>query len=1141
MRRFFDKLKQSAGKGCVTLPAVCLQFPPGSATPPAFALRFPPPEYRGREYGPRRYAATGGHDRAGARAPKASLFVLVASYVAAGVLGASTARAKAEFTVTARPPATAPAAAPATAPAEAAAAGPVWLTNLDQGYKDAAKRGRPMLVIYGAAWCGPCRALEKEMDAPSVQSKLANWTLVHLDVDKPEPGAPAYAGPIPALRVLTAGGKPVASRDGYLSGEDLLRWLRESVPGSEPVDPDLVGAEAPDAEAVGRLVAKLAGADAAAREAAVHRLTPFPQAAAGAVAAVFEKGNLKTRLSALDLLTEWGAPTKGIDPWEPRTIDAARLEAIRKWATSVKPPATQPSGPPALLDSSRLDGARHDLAALLRASDPPEVRVLLDRLARVGPALLPEVLDRIKRATSDHDRERLTAVRYRLVATDSLALGWPGGLERLASADTQTRHDAADQLVKRATADDLPLLLQLFSDPDPLVREISLRGLEALGGPSATAALVNLLHDPVLNVRAAVLKQLAEEPSAEMADAVIGYIAQEKDADLLVHAVRVLRAARGAKAVTCLVGMTTHESWRVRAEAVDALAEIQQKDRVSSGAAQEQAAAAVTKLVEDPDGFVAGRALAAMKVFVSGSALKTMIETAKRRPELALEVVKMLASESGNDVSVSAALRGFCSHEKPAVRAAAVVALAFNSPRNCEKEIQAALRDTVTDVRVAGGNAAFSIFEISQPQNGYIEKPSFFGIGGGRVKVDSAEWLENFRTGKGRPEWTGGVIPDLQKMLKSADKSERLAAAQPLVAMGHEDEALPVVLAEANADAGVRVSATRLLPWLPWEKRLSWFNTLAAMPAVEGLVRNLAEHMAVMSDARAAEVLWGLLARKDAEAAQAVFSALQQSYTGQRYINSGDGQDALLKPMADAARAKVEGGSDEQRVVALALLLTAAPEEAAVQAKKICEDAKASAPLRLDGLHVLLLAQPAEEAERTATAAMAGDSPAARKMALSFLAMGGDALGQLHGSIYISYSIRRTVSYNGKPAVLKAPEGLTAEKLTPFLQGADHQDAAYAGYLLCLMGNRDGLPPLLQQWREQQKQRSNQWDRLAYRAIAALDDDAQTPVLEQIYKGYNQQSYYVREFYWTIRGMHGPAVLKLRKTIRDEVGMQQLQ
>jgi hypothetical protein len=107
------------------------------------------------------------------------------------------------------------------------------------------------------------------------------------------------------------------------------------------------------------------------------------------------------------------------------------------------------------------------------------------------------------------------------------------------------------------------------------------------------------------------------------------------------------------------------------------------------------------------------------------------------------------------------------------------------------------------------------------------------------------------------------------------------------------------------------------------------------------------------------------------------------------------------------------------------------------------------------------------------------------------------------------------------------------------LKSSDADEAAHAGYLLCLLGKNDGLPPLITYWKSHARNSST--TRLLYRAISALDDDGQTPVLAQIYAGFAKEPYMVREFYWTIRVMHGPQILKLRKKIRDEIGMEQLQ
>ena len=92
--------------------------------------------------------------------------------------------------------------------------------------------------------------------------------------------------------------------------------------------------------------------------------------------------------------------------------------------------------------------------------------------------LLPLVYAELAKQDTDAPRERLTALRYRLVAAPDLVLRWPGGIERLAATDLQTRVNAADEFARQAVAADEPLLLELFSDPAPLVREISLRALQ---------------------------------------------------------------------------------------------------------------------------------------------------------------------------------------------------------------------------------------------------------------------------------------------------------------------------------------------------------------------------------------------------------------------------------------------------------------------------------------------------------------------------------------------------------------------------------------------------------------------------------------------------------------------------------------
>jgi HEAT repeat protein len=170
------------------------------------------------------------------------------------------------------------------------------------------------------------------------------------------------------------------------------------------------------------------------------------------------------------------------------------------------------------------------------------------------------VYEALKTANTDQSRERLSHLRYRLVASDGLVLRWPGGVKRLASSDVATRHKAATELAEVAHADDEPLLLELFSDPDALVRELSLQALRSLVGDEPSAALARLLDDPEPNVRAAVLKQLTENPAPSLMPHVAKYVLKEQDSDLIVHAIRFLKEVKTSAATNTLIKLLDHES-----------------------------------------------------------------------------------------------------------------------------------------------------------------------------------------------------------------------------------------------------------------------------------------------------------------------------------------------------------------------------------------------------------------------------------------------------------------------------------------------------------------------------------------------------------------------------------------------------
>ena len=1133
--------------------------------------------------------------------------------------------------------------APAERPEVSAGAEPLpWLSSLDEGHRRALADRKPVLVHAGTAWCPNCRELEAQFETPAVQAELGRWTRVYVDVDRSAGDAEQLnVSLVPALRIRSPGGWTVASRDGYVSADELLGWLQTHYEAalSEPHDV-LLASGKPDAVAVVQLVGQFAERSPAVREAAVQRLLPHPDVARLAVVHVFREGSLASRLTALELLRAWRAPLEGIDPWRPETVTEERLRALQQWTDETVP---EPPRQPEALSEQQRALARDEIERMLRSTDA-EAGAIRERLARLGPALLSEVYDRLKQTAGDRDRERLLALRYRLVADDALVLRWPGGVTRLAATDSQQRQQAADELAKLATADDQPLLLELFSDPDPLVREISLRGLQHIGGKRAAAALVKLLADPEPNVRAAVLKQLEEDPRRSMVPEVAEYLKTEQDPDLIVHAIRFLRATGGPEALRSLMSLLGHDSWQVRAEAAAGIGNTDAPfprlsysrhlfatDDDETAALQADAYVALLELLDDPDAFVVSRAVEGLAGVDMAVAVEPLVEAAKRHPELAAGIVAILARGDNMRAKALGHLRRFSEDASPAIRAAAIEGLCQAAPQAVDKELARALKDPDSTVRTAAASAMFDVLESGRraaalamarqlnrsmdPFSGRFGLDPFAtGFGMDRRELaemmrmlkragaadaegepemageeeqeapaaaedaqrgdaaDSMEtpegeeptsetaegegapaddqpdspspghwddWLKDFYAGRGRPKWSTEMIPPLEGMLQAERAEERMAAALALVPLGKGDAALPVLLAAARSHAELFDAAAGGLPWLFWDDRLDVFTKLRDAAGGESGLSVLIDAMTQVPDRRATGPLWELLAdeKLTLAAASTLRNGLLTAHFGSTYFDASDLSPPARREFAEEAKPRALAGPQLQRLTALALLASVAPDDAAQVAAKLADDPQLGDELRRDAFQVLLATLPDKEATPRAVAAMSSDDPFRRKLALVRLVEGSRALGLLRDAIVLNIDGQGASYGGGTPIVPEPPPGLEPQDVRPLVDDPDPKTAAYAGYLLALLGEKEGVGPLVEYWHAGQEE-NEELSRLVYRAVAAVNDSTRVSVLEAIYGRLDDWD--VREFYWTIRIMSGPEILRLRKKIRDEVGMSNL-
>jgi len=112
----------------------------------------------------------------------------------------------------------------------------LWETDPDAAYTRAAQTGKPVLMLFTAEWCGPCRTLHAgPLDNSEVQQAISDH-FVPLYMDVTEPGdspaqkmSTAYkVKTIPRLVVTSPKGKTLAHDPGSMDTANLLRWIDQN-------------------------------------------------------------------------------------------------------------------------------------------------------------------------------------------------------------------------------------------------------------------------------------------------------------------------------------------------------------------------------------------------------------------------------------------------------------------------------------------------------------------------------------------------------------------------------------------------------------------------------------------------------------------------------------------------------------------------------------------------------------------------------------------------------------------------------------------------------------------------------------------------------------------------------------------------
>ena len=89
----------------------------------------------------------------------------------------------------------------------------------------AVKASLPLLVDFGAPWCGPCRTMAPHFEAAAAQLE-PDLRLAKLDTEAhPELGGRFGIRSIPTM-VLFQAGREIGRVSGAMSSADIVRWAR---------------------------------------------------------------------------------------------------------------------------------------------------------------------------------------------------------------------------------------------------------------------------------------------------------------------------------------------------------------------------------------------------------------------------------------------------------------------------------------------------------------------------------------------------------------------------------------------------------------------------------------------------------------------------------------------------------------------------------------------------------------------------------------------------------------------------------------------------------------------------------------------------------------------------------------------------